>query len=192
MLRERRRELDPATRAAFGERMAGHFFLVPELASAGSVMLYAATGAEAPTAPLAQRLWEAGKTVCLPRLVRGRSGEMEAVAVRDWGALVPGPFQAILEPPAHWPALTPKLLDVVVVPGLGFDRAGRRIGQGGGYYDRFLARLPQRVIRVGWAFGVQVVDELPADPHDQGVDMVITEDGVLTCSTTSRGVRRTD
>ena len=181
LLRERRRAVDAAARGLLGERMAVHFFSVPELAAARTVLLYAATAAEAPTEPLARRLRAAGRTVCLPRLVPGRPGEMEAVPVLDWEALVPGPFQGILEPPPEWPAIDPQRLDAVVVPGLGFDRAGRRLGQGGGYYDRLLARLPRRVFRVGWAYAVQVVDALPADPHDQGVDMVITEDGVLTC-----------
>lgn len=179
LLAARRRAVDAAMRAAWGRRMADFFLSVPELAAARRVMVYAAAGSEAPTQPLAQRLWAAGRTVCFPRLVPGRPGEMDAVAVASWDQLVPGPYRGILEPPAGAPPMDPAGLDAVVVPGVGFDRAGRRLGQGGGYYDRFLARLSRRAVRVGWAFSVQVVDALPEDPHDQRVDLVITERGVL-------------
>ena len=71
--------------------------------------------------------------------------------------------------------LDPLVLDLVVVPGLAFTPDGRRLGQGGGHYDRFLARLPDRCVTVGAAFAEQIVDDLPTEPHDVRVDLVVTD-----------------
>jgi len=180
-LRAARAALPPGERAAKAQRMVDHFFSLPEIARAGSlnVLLYAAAGSEAPTKPLAGRLLRAGHRVFLPRLDRERPGEMDVVPVSSWDELVPGPYFGIPQPPPDVPPVPPESLDAVVVPAVGFDRNGRRLGQGGGYYDRFFARLPRRILRIGWAFSVQVVDELPSEKHDQGVDLIVTEAGVV-------------
>jgi 5-formyltetrahydrofolate cyclo-ligase len=71
--------------------------------------------------------------------------------------------------------LDPTLLDVVVVPGLAFTRDGRRLGQGGGHYDRFLPRLRPECRTVGAAFAEQLLDDLPTEPHDVRLDLVVTD-----------------
>ena len=114
----------------------------------------------------------------MPRLDKDRPGEMEVAAVGPGDELVPGPYFGILQPPEDASAIDPATLDAVVAPGVGFDRKGRRLGQAGGYYDRLFAALPAKVLRVGWAFGAQLVDELPEEPHDEGVDVLVTEAGI--------------
>ncbi|MDQ3469754.1 MAG: hypothetical protein M3487_08330 [Actinomycetota bacterium] len=69
----------------------------------------------------------------------------------------------------------PQLLDVVVVPGLAFTVDGRRVGQGGGHYDRFLPRLREDCLTIGACFAEQVVADVPIEPHDQRVDAVATD-----------------
>lgn len=69
-------------------------------------------------------------------------------------------------------------IDVILVPGLGFDRSGRRLGRGGGHYDRLLAMLPPTTPRIGVCFACQVVDSIPDEPHDARVDMVVSDAGV--------------
>jgi 5-formyltetrahydrofolate cyclo-ligase len=71
--------------------------------------------------------------------------------------------------------LDPRLLDVVVVPGLAFTADGRRLGQGGGHYDRFLPRLQPACRTVGAAFAEQLVADLPTEPHDVRLDLVVTD-----------------
>jgi len=71
--------------------------------------------------------------------------------------------------------LDPALLDVVVVPGLAFTSDGRRLGQGGGHYDRFLPRLRPGCLTIGAAFAEQLVDELPTEDHDAKVSTVVTD-----------------
>lgn len=68
--------------------------------------------------------------------------------------------------------------DTILVPGLAFDRAGGRLGRGGGFYDRFLAQWPH-ARRVGVGFSIQLIDAVPREAHDAQVDAIVTEDGWL-------------
>jgi 5-formyltetrahydrofolate cyclo-ligase len=73
----------------------------------------------------------------------------------------------------------PDDLDLVIVPGVAFDRRGNRLGFGGGYYDRFFERC--NATRVGLAYAFQVVDDIPAEDHDVKIDWLVTEDEVILC-----------
>jgi 5-formyltetrahydrofolate cyclo-ligase len=78
-------------------------------------------------------------------------------------------------------AVDPGEVDVVVTPGLAFDRAGRRLGYGGGHYDRFLDRVEPRALRVGIGFSSQLAEEVPAGPRDRRVQLLVTDAGVIDC-----------
>ena len=87
----------------------------------------------------------------------------------------------------------PGSVDVVIVPGLAFTSDGRRLGQGGGWYDRFLAATRPDCLAIGVCFSAQLVDELPAEPHDVVLDCVIIDDMPAigwVSSPSRRGVRR--
>ena len=98
----------------------------------------------------------------------------------DWKALRPG-FCNIPEPDAGLPLVTP---DLVMVPLIGATLAGQRLGQGGGYYDRTLARLRAHgsVIALGLAWDVQIVTDLPTDPWDEGLDWIATPTRLVECA----------
>lgn len=81
--------------------------------------------------------------------------------------------------------MPPASIDVAIIPGAVFDRCGHRLGYGGGFYDRFLARMAPQATRIGLAFSCQVVDQIPSLPHDVPMDLVITEQEVLTWSRVS-------
>lgn len=87
--------------------------------------------------------------------------------------------------PEDVPPPDARLIDVIVVPGLAFTVDGRRLGQGGGWYDRFLPGLRDHCPMIGVAFEVQIVDELPTEPHDVTLDVVVTEHRV--CRADGRG-----
>ena len=91
--------------------------------------------------------------------------------------LSPGAF-GVLEPP-EGPPLPPERLDAVLVPALAYDRRGFRLGHGKGYYDRFLARLSPQTLTIGWIPSALLLDDLPTDPWDQPVKLLVTEEGVL-------------
>ena len=137
---------------------------LPQYVSAGVILLYHAVGGEAETAELIRRARADGKTVCLPAIT-GR-GVMEA---RRADRLVPGPYGI---PSPEGPGFPPEAIDFLVVPGLAFDRACHRLGQGGGYYDRYLPRA--RGYAAGLAFEWQMVGRLPLEAHDAQLDCVAT------------------
>lgn len=83
------------------------------------------------------------------------------------------------DPSAPMPA-DPRSLDVVIVPGLAFTRAGDRLGQGGGWYDRFLGEVGDGCTTIGVGFAIQVLDELPVVEHDVRLGVVVTEAGRVT------------
>lgn len=71
--------------------------------------------------------------------------------------------------------IDPKKIDIVIVPGVVFDHKGGRLGYGGGYYDRFLSKNEAQALRIGLAFEIQMVDNVPLKAHDELMDMVVTE-----------------
>ncbi len=75
----------------------------------------------------------------------------------------------------------PSILDLVIVPGVVFDKKGYRIGHGAGYYDRFLPRLPEKTVTVSLAFDMQLVDWVPTEKHDMAVKYIITEKQFIKC-----------
>ncbi|NLM78623.1 MAG: 5-formyltetrahydrofolate cyclo-ligase [Ruminococcaceae bacterium] len=102
---------------------------------------------------------------------------------QDW--LQPG-CMGIPEPPQESRRTRPPPLDLILVPGLAFDRKGNRIGWGKAYYDGLLARLPASTLRVGIAYDFQIMEELPADEHDQPLDALMTPSDWFYCSNRSR------
>ncbi|WP_043829187.1 5-formyltetrahydrofolate cyclo-ligase [Muricoccus aerilatus] len=130
-------------------------------------------GHEIDIRPLLRALEGRGHRLCLPRTPkRGLPLDFRAFAFGD--AMDKGPF-GTLQPLAEAAPLTPGF---VIVPLLAFDGAGRRLGYGGGYYDRTLAALPG-VPTLGVAFACQEMDEVPAGPLDAPLDAVATEAGVM-------------
>jgi len=116
----------------------------------------------------------AGKTVVVPRVnTLARMLELYAVADLDRD-VVPGHL-GIPEPRPERPQVPRDAIEFVLVPGVAFDLAGRRLGYGGGYYDRLLPLLSPRAARVAGAFEIQLVDRVPAASHDVAVDAIITE-----------------
>ncbi len=136
---------------------------------AGSVFVYVSTGSEVDTRGLITACWSAGKVVAVPR-VSAEVGHMRPVVIQSLNDLSPGRY-GTLEPTTHdYFDSTP---DITIVPGLAFTRAGQRLGQGGGYYDRYLAKHPA-TYKIGLCFSEQLADELAINDHDVFMDEVIT------------------
>ena len=140
---------------------------------AETVMAYAAVRGEADLTPALQSLWREGRRVVLPRCEGKR---LAALAVRGPEELSPG-YMGIPEPKAVCTAVDPDEIDLILVPGLAFDRSGGRLGQGAGYYDRFLPLT--HGFRLGVAHAACVVGRVPADPWDCRMDAILTTDGIL-------------
>jgi 5-formyltetrahydrofolate cyclo-ligase len=132
------------------------------------VAAYAGIGAEPPTQALLDRLTDAGVRVLLPIIDGDR---LHWAAYRGWESLRPDRLGIPQPVVAEHEQLTSA--DVVIAPALAVDRAGHRLGRGGGYYDRALADVDPSVV-VAVVFDEEVVDELPVEPHDRPVGAVLT------------------
>ena len=148
---------------------------MPEVGRASTVMAFWSFGSEPDTAPLMEALDARGVRVALPRIV---GGDMEAYAYAPGDAVTATSFGA--SEPSTGEALDPSAIDVVVTPAVAFDRSGRRVGYGGGFYDRFFPRTRPDTLRVGIGFDLQLVDQdLPSGHFDLGLDAIVTESGVV-------------
>ncbi|WP_181814784.1 5-formyltetrahydrofolate cyclo-ligase [Sphingomonas aracearum] len=130
---------------------------------------YMPLGSEADPAPLVRAALAAGCTIALPHVV-DRATPIRFVAWQQGAALVAGPF-GLSQPGAEAGTVAP---DIILTPLLGFDRAGNRLGQGAGHYDRAFVAHPD-AWRVGLAWSVQEVPALPADPWDVPLHALLTE-----------------
>ena len=170
--------LGEADRIARSTAIHDRFLDLPEVSSADVVMLFWSFGSEVATSPLIERLHARGTHVALPR-IRG-SQELETVGHGPGGPLRRTSFGAY--EPEGGRVLDPGSIDLVVTPGVAFDPSGRRVGYGGGFYDRFLLLTRTDAPRVALAFDLQVLDDgLPEGAFDLRVDLIVTEARVIRC-----------
>jgi 5-formyltetrahydrofolate cyclo-ligase len=151
---------------------------LPEGVSGRVVSGFMPYKSEITTMPLLNALRRQGWTTALPIVVAAE----EPLIFRAWApgeALVPGVWNI----PIPGPAAPEVLPDVLLVPGLAFDRAGYRLGYGGGFYDRTLVKLRaiKPVAAVGVAYGAQLVDSVPRAAYDQPLDFIMTETETISC-----------
>ena len=147
----------------------------PEFDAARVVMLYLSTPTEVDTASLALKCWQQNKSVVVPKVSwdQRRMLPVEISSLKD-AMTMTGPVR---EPVAGKP-IPLDLIDLVVVPGLGFTGKGYRIGRGMGFYDRFLAQPEFVGLSCGLAFEDQVVEDLPVLDHDMPLSMLVTDRGI--------------
>ena len=141
-----------------------------EWAMAATVLLYAPLPDEVDVLPM----FEASKQICFPRFNTDRG--YAAAEVDSLNSLVTGKF-GILEPPANAVEVGPESIDLVIVPGVAFDRSCNRLGRGRGFYDRWLLDLAGAKLGVG--FDHQLVDDLPCENHDVPLHGVVVPSCVI-------------
>lgn len=175
---EQRDALPPIERAAASQAIAMRIVALPEFAAAQSVLLTLPFRSEWDTRLVATAALAASKALLVPRVdPAARVLSLHRIeSLTD--AVVPG-YRGIPEPRAEAPHASPDDVGFALVPGVAFDGAGRRLGYGGGYYDRLLPLLPRRAPRVAGAFDVQLVGTVPAAGHDLAVDMIVTPSRIV-------------
>jgi 5-formyltetrahydrofolate cyclo-ligase len=155
--------------------------LSPEFAAARIVMMYLPAAHEVDTASLALKCWQTGKTVVVPK-VSWDQRRMLPVEITSLQSGLTTNEKGIREPVSGQP-IPIGLIDIVVVPGLGFTADGHRIGRGMGFYDRFLAQPEFIGLSCGLAFDDQIVPSLPVLDHDMPLSMLVTDRGIRRFAT---------
>jgi 5-formyltetrahydrofolate cyclo-ligase len=178
--------LPPDARAAAGAAIVARILALPSFAAAQHLLLTLSFRSEWDTVPLVRAALAAGKLVAAPR-VDTPTRMLGLHALTDLARDIAPGHQGIPEPLPHCLSVAPSSIDWVLVPGVAFDREGRRLGYGGGYYDRLLPLLRPGLPRVAGAFDLQIVDRVPTGPHDITVQMIVTESRTLIPSFTSSG-----
>lgn len=176
----RRDALGPSSRRQASAELCQRLVAAEVLAQAQTIAGYMALGNELDLGPYLQEVKRQGRRLVLPRVTG--AGRMEFCVLGSWEELRPGHF-GILEPAGE--VIDSASVDVFLVPGVVFDRAGRRLGFGQGYYDR---ALPAQAQTVGIGYDWQVLDhDLPVEAHDQVMKFIATDQRWFQPSDHSQG-----
>jgi 5-formyltetrahydrofolate cyclo-ligase len=177
-LRARMRALRSAVpleeRLRLARAVEERLFALPDVRAAHTVLLFYSFGSEVETSAMADRVHAERKRLLLPYLEEER---MEAGEVLPEDELIPSTYGP--REPARRVAVDPAEVDLVIAPGLAFDREGYRLGYGGGHYDRYLHRMGSRAVRIGIGFAGQVVERVPREAGDERLDLIVTDAGVV-------------
>ncbi len=169
VIRQRKQQYPTEQCEAWSKEIEQRLLQHPRLQSAHVVMLYYALDDEVDTRRLVDTLLKEGKTVILPKCV-----DKEHIEPRQYtgpGDLAEGIYH-LLEPVGR-PYRNLDSIELIIVPGMSFDSEGHRLGRGRGYYDRFLAQVPQ-AYKIGVCFDFQRVEQVPVDDNDRVMDEVIS------------------
>jgi 5-formyltetrahydrofolate cyclo-ligase len=177
-----RQNLAAADRAACGRAITARLSALTSYRGASTVLAYMSFGAEFETAAWVQQALQDNKQVLLPRVNRA-SKELDLYLIRDLQSdLAPGAWD-IPEPVPERCSMVKALheVDFILLPGVAFTRDGSRLGYGGGFYDKLIARMPHQPVLVAAAFGMQLVTEIPQEATDRKVEWLVTENETIHC-----------
>ncbi len=170
VLRRKRREIAAEERILLDEGIFRNVTQSPWFSDADTILLYVSCGGEADTVRVIKEALRLGKNVAVPKC--GENGAMQFFLIDSMNSLAAGAY-GILEPIGTKKSeITDKT--ICFVPGVAFTANGDRLGQGGGYYDRFMEQYPS-VTMIGICYSCMLLPSLPVEAHDRRVDAVVTE-----------------
>lgn len=155
-----------------GERLLG----LPELVEPSALMAFLSMSDELDLDDFLQGCLDAGHRVYSPKTLM-KSRRMSPIRLTSMSSVKMGAYG--IREPANDETAEPGELDFVVVPAVAYDPRGMRLGRGGGFYDRFMDLLSPEAVTCGVAFSRYLLDEVPTEPHDRAVDMIVTENEVI-------------
>lgn len=151
------------------------------ISPASTILAYASFGSELSLDPFITTALSSGKRIAIPAIDWARKSMCAKQITNLDTDLIAGRY-GIRVPRAGCPVVEPEQVDVILVPGLAFDRAGNRLGRGAGFYDRYISALKDsghNPTLIGVCYHAQIVESVPTEAHDHRVDRVITELGPL-------------
>ena len=153
-------------------------FKLPEFSKANIILFYVSVKGEVRTDRMISQALRRGKKILVP-FAKPKEKELLISEIHDLNELSPGAFG--IPAPMHPKEFPLNKIDLVIIPGIAFDKKGNRIGYGRGFYDRFLKKLKKNVPLVALAYDFQIVEQIPTDRMDVKVHKIITEKGVISC-----------
>ena len=174
-MRARLREVSEAARGRAGRRLAERLAEWPEMRGIDALACFLAMPDEIDTRPVLDRAWSEGRRVAVPRW-REETGDYEYVWLQPDTRIVEG-ANGVREPEGAASKARIEDLPLLLIPGRAFDAAGNRLGRGGGHIDRMLTGCAG--LRVGVCLEDQIVDDVPVEPHDVPMHVVMTPNGAL-------------
>lgn len=144
---------------------------------AKKIFMYVSYGSEIETHDIITESINQGKEIYIPR-TKFETKLMNAVRFQSFNQLVKDRY-GILEPSEEEPFIDPNELDLIIVPGVAFDKNGGRLGYGAGYYDRYFGRISDNVLKVALAYDFQLISDVPRDENDVLIDCIITEKNII-------------
>ncbi len=175
-------EMSEQQRTAKNKKACRNLISTPQFQNASTVMLYLSLPYEADTSEAILCAWQLGKTVAVPK-ISWQQRHMIPVQINSLETSFSTEVVGLRNPVTGVPMAIEEI-DLVVVPALGFDRKGNRLGHGGSYYDRFFANTALRAQRCGFAFAEQVVEAVPMRDHDISMDFLVTDEEIIYCNPT--------
>lgn len=163
------------------DNIKGELFTFSTFDEAETILFYLAVKDEVQTEKMIEESLRKDKRVVVP-FIDWQRKEILPSEIKDLAKDVKIGILKIPQPKKNfYSPFSPASIDLVIIPGVVFDRKGNRLGFGGGFYDRFLGKLSDTTKLVGLAFELQLVDNVPSQSHDVAVDYLITEGGIINC-----------
>ncbi len=177
-LREKLNQINNNTYERWSSQIAEHVFRTKEWKQASTIGITISTKREVDTKRIIERAWAENKTVCVPRCIP-TTKKMEFRQITNFNQLEVVYF-SLQEPIVEkTERIEQSDIQLLFVPGLGFSKNGYRIGQGGGYYDRYLITFTGKTVSL--AFSFQLLDRVPTEEFDLPVQKIVTEEQVMSC-----------
>lgn len=173
----RRDAIPPEVKRIKDSLIKGMLFSLPEFGSARTILCYSSFRSEVETSVVIRESLVSGKKIVLPKVDRERR-RLELYEVKDVSELSPG-YMGIPEPSLMGSSISLKDIDLVIMPGAGFDVSGNRLGYGGGYYDILLAESGKQAPKIALAYEEQIVESVPSEEYDVKVDIIVTDKRII-------------
>lgn len=175
LIKQKRNSIPVGEKVKKSEMIIGRLVSLEEFKTARSIMVYSSLKDEVGTKEIIEHCFSAGKQVSVPKI---QDGSLIPCLINSFEDLGKGMF-GVPEPKTIFP-VEKKSIELFIVPGIAFDKAGNRIGYGYGYWDRLLSGVDKTLI-IGLAFECQIVENINVEPQDRMVGKIVTEDRVIIC-----------
>ncbi len=163
------------------DKVRDNLFSLKEFENSKKILFFVSFNSEVDTKNMIKELLDKkNKTILVPYVIK-KDYKLHISELKDFNDLGPKTFN-ILEPKKEKiMEFDKKELDIVIVPGIVFDKNGNRIGHGYGYYDRFLKTIKKETVKIGLAFDFQLIEKIPEEKHDVPMDIIVTDKEIIRC-----------